>query len=155
MRNFKSLYRRLTIICIFFIVISCIPVVPAQAAGYPSLTYIRINRYGGNIEATYCIIADRYRLIWGELAPSSWFANQSYGAINGCTTKLLFAQVQGNETLFIVTSVFSSTGGEEAYSMKLYPRGTNNLSCDLRYASTRLVRDPRLNSPTACAFWDK
>lgn len=158
MTRLKQSYRKvvmLSVLILATLMTSLLPAQPAQAAGYPSLTYVRFNRYGANIYATYCIAADYYDLIWGESSPTYWYDQRSYGAINGCVTKYLFAQVQGNENLFTAFETRSNVGGIANYGFLLYPRGSSSLTCDIDYNGTYLRRDPRLNSSTACAFWDQ
>lgn len=154
-KAFRRLVRPLLLMVCFVMAASfAIPTHVVQAAGYPSLTYIRFNRSGGSISATYCIAADSYQLYWGESSPSYWYSSASYGAIGGCTTKLLFLGVAGNETLFVAPETRSASGGIANYGFILYPRGSNNLTCSIDYMGTFLRPDPRLVSASACAFWD-
>ncbi|KAB8141670.1 hypothetical protein F8S13_18165 [Chloroflexia bacterium SDU3-3] len=74
-KAFRRLVRPLLLIVCFVMAVSfAIPTRVVQAAGYPSLTYIRFNRSGGSISATYCIAADSYQLYWGESSPSYWYS---------------------------------------------------------------------------------
>lgn len=146
------LVGRLVITAILLVV----SVLPAKALGFPSLTYIRFNRYGDVINATYCIAADSYTLGWGEDAPNYWFMERSYGAINGCTTKRLYTNVVGNETLSIEIWARANNGSFGRYSFQVIASGPTDLSnCWITFLNSQLSRDPRLNSNTACAFWDQ
>lgn len=125
----------------------------AEAAGGPTLSYVRFNRYGTNIYATYCMTADWYQISWTEIAPNPWpqSLTRRYGAINHCETKHFYTEVVGNETLQIWFNPQISEAGH-VYSFRLYPTGGQNMTCSLRHADSFLQWDDRLNSATACAY---
>src|SRR5215216_1986740 len=124
--------------CRFLVVLTIIAVGvlgstnPAKASS-ATMTYIRFNRYGTNIYATYCVSADSYGVNWGQELPSYWHRDSFYGGLNGCTTKLFWANVAGNEKLYYNLVAFPTTFPQDyarhSYVLYIYPSGPNNLSC--------------------------
>lgn len=126
--------------------------VAAAPDAHPVMTYIRFNRYGGDIYTTYCIAsATSYNLHWGAAYPVSWSTWASYGAINNCTTKYLFSQVVSGEILEVSFEIFGG-GSPINYEFQVHPEGNTNIGCYVIEPYHVLKVDPRLNSQSACAF---
>ena len=111
----------------------------------PVMTYMRFNRYGGDIYATYCIAsATSYHLFWGATSPVPWGTSAGYGALNSCTTKYLFSQVASGEQLYVDVIAVADFG--VGYNFTITTSGSTNISCnsdDMNIGAT---------SATSCAF---
>ncbi|XSG77284.1 hypothetical protein ACP8Y2_09780 [Herpetosiphon llansteffanensis] len=115
----------------------------------PVMTYMRFNRYNGDIYATYCIAsATSHDIQWGASSPVIWTTWANYGAINNCSTKYLFSQVASGEQLY---AYFWATGDSfVTYKFTIEAKGTTDIGCELAYASTPL--NVGVTTATSCAF---
>ena len=157
-----AIRRRLRMLAMIGLALMATILVPAQSteASNATMTYVRFNRYGTNIYATYCASATSHAIAWGQTVPSYWSLDRFYGtAMNGCVTRLFWTNVEGNEELYWNLVAYPTTYGQDyarnSYVLYVTASGPNNISCSLGYADTALRRDPRLVSNTACAFWDQ
>ncbi len=131
----------------------------AHAASDAVMTYIRYNRYGSDIYVSYCQVAESYDLAWSQLNPATeqpiWSRFVTFGAINGCTTKYLFAKVADGELL---GSGFNLRGNGKlrSYYFQLRSLPGGKIACDRYHVDTPLVRDTRYRADTAagtaCAY---
>ncbi|KPL90206.1 hypothetical protein [Herpetosiphon geysericola] len=148
--------KLLSMLAALLLVFSALIVPQPQAAAAapeaaPVMTYMRFNRYGGDIYATYCIAsAMSHDIYWGATAPVQWNTWAGYGAINNCVTKYLFSQVASGEQLYV--DVFAYADWGERYYFTITANGSTNIYCEIDNNTSSDDMQPGVTTATSCAF---
>lgn len=162
LRSVSTMKSRQFLLAFLFALIlaSVIPSENAYGEGFPSLTYLRVERWGQTISIKYCMSVDWHAIQWGETSPSNWNTNQTLGTMNGCNSgmKNMFYQVAGNESLWINFQAWGN-GGAKWYSFNLRTNADGSITCRPEYqADTHMVPIPSqmFGSPrNQCGWWDR